>query len=348
MRTHVFGLLCAALLWTGCSSVDDPPDDVVSDTTLVALAAARGIDFGTAAESNFAAREGGYLALLKGQFGVVTPGNAMKFGPLRPSRTSWNWGPADATVEFAEANGQKIRGHTLVWHSQQPAWLTNGTWTRQQLIEILAEHISAVVGRYKGRVYAWDVVNEPFNENGSLRETVWSEGIGSDYIALAFHMAREADPDAKLFLNEYNAEGSGAKSDAVYALAQDLLAQGVPIDGVGMQMHLITSFAPTQSALISNMRRLENLGLEVHVTEMDVRIPMPASEQELAQQAGIYSDMLSGCLAVPACKAFTVWGFTDRYSWVPGTFSGYGAALPFDEDFGPKPAYWALRAALED
>lgn len=348
MRNFILMLATILLGSTGCSSVDDPPDVVVADTTLQALASARGIEFGTASETSFTTVDSRYLELLSGQFGVVTPGNAMKFGPLRPSRTTFNWGAADALVDYAEANGMKVRGHTLVWHSQLASWVENGTWTRQQLIEILAEHISAVVGRYKGRVYAWDVVNEPFNENGSLRETKFLDVIGPDYIALAFHMAHEADPDAKLFLNEYNAEGSGAKSDAVYALAQQLLADGVPIDGIGLQMHLSTTWSPGGSNLVANLRRLEDLGLETNITEMDVRILMPASEQELAQQAGIYSEMLGGCLAVPGCTAFTIWGFTDRYSWIPNTFPGYGAALPFDEDFEPKPAYYALRAVLED
>lgn len=331
---------------TGCDSGGSDPGVVDADTTLGGLAAKHDLLFGTASESNFAALDANYTRLLGDQFSVVTPGNAMKWDAVHPSRTTYRFTDADLLVDFAESRGMKVRGHTLLWHSQLPFWLRNGNWTRQELIDILQDHIQTVVTRYKGRVYAWDVVNEVVDDNGSMRNTIWLEKIGPEYIAMAFEFAHAADPDARLYLNDYNTEGSGAKSDRVYQIVTELVDAGVPIHGVGLQMHVTTSFYPSVADLTINMRRLGDLGLDVDITEMDVRMQMPESESKLAGQAAIYRNVLDVCLAASNCKAFTIWGFTDKHSWVPGTFQGFGAALPWDADYEPKPAYWALRAGL--
>src|SRR5690606_5078017 len=138
---------------------------------------------------------------------------AMKFGPLRPSRNTFNFNAADALIDFAEANDMQVRGHTLLWHNQNPDWLNNGNFSRDEMIEIMREHITTVVGRYRGRIVAWDVVNEAIADNGQLRNTIWLQTIGPEYIEMAFEFAHEADPQALLFYNDYNAEGSGTKSD---------------------------------------------------------------------------------------------------------------------------------------
>lgn len=349
-RLLALPVLAAALLLaaTGCDSGGDGPGTTPPDTTLAALAAEHDVLFGSAFDANFSTLEAEYQRILGSQFAVVTPGNSMKWDATQPSRTTFRYTNADAQVAYAEGRGMKIRGHTLVWHSQLPFWLTSGNWTKQQLLDILREHIQAVVTRYKGRVYAWDVVNEPFEENGTLRNSIFHRIIGPEYIALAFQWAHEADPDAKLYLNEYNAEGLGAKSNGVYALAQQLVAAGVPIDGIGMQMHVTDTFYPSAGDLGANMRRIGDLGLDVDITEMDVRLRLPATQSALATQASIYRSILTTCLAASNCKAFTIWDFSDAHSWIPSTFPGFGAALIFDEDYEPKPAYWAIRDALED
>jgi endo-1,4-beta-xylanase len=340
----------AAGLTAGCSSsVEEDPDDddQEEETTLRELADARGYRFGAAVDAAQLTTLGQYRTTVSDEFNTLTPGNALKFGPLRPSRQTFFWDNADAVVEFAEDNGMQIRGHVLLWHQQNPYWLTNGNYNRAQLMQIMREHIQTVVGRYRGRIARWDVVNEGVADDGSLRKTLWLNGIGPEYIEMAFEWAHESDPDALLYYNDYSAEGSGAKSDGVYDLVADLKDRAIPIHGVGMQMHFSTEYSPTGSDVRANMARLANLGLLVDVTEMDVRIPMPADASELAAQGEIYSSFLQICLDAPNCMSFTIWGFTDAYSWVPGTFPGYGAALIFDEDYEPKPAYFRIQDTLD-
>ena len=314
--------------------------------SLRSLAQARGIQIGAAVAAGPLRSEPLYAQTLAREFSMLTPENAMKFGPLHPGRERYDFSDADAIVDFAEAHDMRVRGHTLVWHNQLPPWLTAGKWTREELIEILREHIMTVVGHYRGRVVAWDVVNEAVADDGSLRDTIWLRGIGPQYIDMAFRWAHEADPDALLFYNDYGGEGRGRKSDAIYALVKDLLQRGVPIHGVGLQMHVALGWHPKPQDVAANMERLAALGLEVHITEMDVRIKSPATEEELAAQARIYRDMLEVCLSAENCKAFVLWGFTDRHSWIPQFFRGWGSGLIFDSSYQPKPAYDALMDVL--
>ncbi|MFW5972353.1 MAG: endo-1,4-beta-xylanase [Bacteroidota bacterium] len=335
-------IVATAALSPGCDSVDAPPDDL----TLRDLAERNNLQIGTAVEASEVA-DRTYADLIRTEFNSLTAGNAMKFGPLRPTINTFDWTNADAIVDFAESHRMEVRGHTLLWHSQNPSWLINQPWSRAQMIEMMRQHITTVVGRYRGRVSAWDVVNEAFNEDGTLRSTIWLTRIGPEYIEMAFDFANQADPDARLFINEYSAEGRGPKSDAVFNLVSDLRQRGVPVHGVGMQMHVSTSWAPPAADVAWNMNRLRELGVEVHITEMDVRMPLPVTDAKLQQQAQIYREMLDVCLEALNCTSFTIWGFTDLHSWIPDHFPGQGAALIFDEALNPKPAYDALRRALE-
>lgn len=319
---------------------------VMAEETLRSLAAARDIDFGAAVAIRPLREDSDYAALLGREFGMIVGENAFKWNAIHPFASRYYFGDTDELVAFAEANGMKVRGHTLVWHQQNPTWLARKTKTRDAAIAALKDHIDTVVGRYKGRIVAWDVVNEAIDDTtGELRDSPWLTAIGPDYIALAFQFAHEADPEAKLYYNDYSAEGLGGKADAVYALMKSLKEQGVPIDGVGWQGHFeATSYIDDIKA---NGERLAALGLEVSITELDVRIPIPPTEAGLAQQATTYGKVTEICLALPNCKAIVTWGFSDRYSWVPGFFIGEGAALPFDEVYVPKPAYNAISAALQ-
>jgi endo-1,4-beta-xylanase len=211
---------------------------------------------------------------------------------------------------------------------------------------VLRGHITTVVGRYRGRIAAWDVVNEAIEEDGTLRDTFWLRIIGPEYIDMAFQWAHEADPDALLFYNDYASEGLGRKSDAVYALVQDMLERDVPIHGVGLQSHLVLTSPPVFKDVLANIKRLSDLGLLVHVTEMDVRMRGEPTEARLERQARVYSAFLEACLEAENCTAFVLWGFTDRHSWIPGERPGWGSALIFDESYQPKPAYEAMREAL--
>jgi endo-1,4-beta-xylanase len=300
---------------------------------------------GTAVDTDLLEADATYTRILDREFNSVTAENAMKWESVEPERGVPDFSAADKLVAHARAHRQIVRGHTLVWHNQLPPWLTAGTFTDEELEAILHEHITDEVSHFRGRVYAWDVVNEAFNEDGTLRDTIWLRQLGPGYIAKAFRWAHEADPHAKLYYNDYNLESIGAKSDAAYALVQDLRRRGVWIDGVGFQGHLGIQY-PYPGTLGDNLERFAALGVDVAITEADVRMILPVTTEKLATQADYFRAMLDSCQAVRRCVSFTVWGFDDGHSWVPGVFAGEGAATPFDESYQPKPAYFALREAL--
>jgi endo-1,4-beta-xylanase len=311
------------------------------------LAERRGIRIGAAVNEGPLQDDPLYREILSREFNIVTCENAMKFGSLRPACDRFAFENADTIVAFARQYAMAVRGHTLLWHQMIPGWLTEGRFSFDDGIDVLRGHIETVTRRYRGQVTAWDVVNEAIDENGGGRDSLFSRAFGPDYVTMAFHWAHEGDPDAKLFYNDFSAEGLNRKSNAVYTLMKDLLSQGVPVHGVGLQMHVHVWDPPKSRDVADNIRRLNDLGLEVHVTEMDVQIKEPITEEALQAQARVYRDILDVCLAAANCKALLTWGVTDRYSWVPAFFPGYGAALLFDADGHPKPAYHAVHGALE-
>jgi endo-1,4-beta-xylanase len=286
-----------------------------------------------------------YRDTLKREFNLLTPGNDMKWGPIHPQRNQYNFDPADAIVDFAESNGMDVHGHTLIWHNQNPNWLTDGNFTRFEMIDILHDHIHTVVDRYAGRIAVWDVVNEVVTSRG-LRETLWMNKIGPEYIDLAFQFAHEADPNAILIINDFSVEPVNSKSTILYNLVRDLQRRGVPIHGVGFQMHLALKWALDYQSFANNMRRFAELGLQIYITEMDVRIQEPVTEADLTRQATIYDNVIAKCLEESACVGFQTWGFTDKHSWITGHFEGYNDALIFDRSYLPKPAYYSLRQKL--
>jgi endo-1,4-beta-xylanase len=270
----------------------------------------------------------------------------MKWAVVHPSLDRWCFEPADAVVAFAESRGMRIRGHALVWHEQLPGWV-GACPTPAALHAALADHIGRLVGRYRGRVAAWDVVNEAVTASGGLRRTMFSRALGVGYIAEAFRLAHAADPGARLFYNDFGAEALGRKSDRVHRLLADLRADGVPVHGVGLQMHLDAARLPDLDALRENIARLGALGLAVEVTEMDVRVRSLDGDRaaRLARQGDVYRDVLAACLDAPACRAVTFWGLTDRHSWIDRRF-GADDPLLFDEEYGEKPAYRGVRDAI--
>jgi endo-1,4-beta-xylanase len=312
--------------------------------TLGELAREHGRYFGSATD-NPEFSDAAYLKILGSEFTAITPGNGMKWYATEPQQGVFDWTNGDQIVNFARRHHQLVRAHTLVWHSQLPDWLTSGTWTAGQLRAILKKHITTEVRHYRGKVYSWDVVNEAFNEDGTYRQTLWYNTLGPGYIADALRWAHEADPHAKLYVNDYNIEGIGPKSDAYYNLVKSLKARHVPIDGVGVQGHLALQYG-YPSTLEANLRRFAALRVDTAITELDIRMILPADAGKLATQATWYADVTKACLAVRRCVGITIWDYTDKYSWIPGFFPGEGAALPYDENLRPKPAYYAIRDAL--
>jgi len=311
------------------------------------LADQRGFLIGAAVDPTLFVNDS-YARTLANEFNLVVAENAMKFGPTEPARGQYNFCAADQIVAFAKANGMKIRGHNMVWQQSLPTWLTQGKFSASEASQILHDHITAVASHYRGQVFAWDVVNEAIAYGAPYgpQPSYWLTTLGDGYIDQAFRWTREADPAAKLFYNDTGGEGLGAKSDAVYNLVSGLISRGVPLDGVGLQMHVSLAGAPTAAALTSNLKRLAALGLEIHITEMDVRIPVPATAADLAAQATVYQTVLSTCQANSSCTALLTWGVSDANSWIPGAYPGFGAALLFDPQFQPKPARDALAALL--
>lgn len=354
-----FGLAFIVGCGGGGSSSTPPPNPPITPTPSTSLRAAaqtHNLLMGTAANSG-TLTETLYASTLSTEYSMLEAENEMKFGPIHPTPTTYDYTGPDALVAYAQTNTMKVRGHNLVWHSQVPDWVTAPAvpWSDITLSQVLSDHIANVAGHFKGKVFAWDVVNEPFNDDGTIRSTIWYDtpgigfaGQGTKTIEQALKWAHSADPAAKLFVNDYGAELMNAKSDAIYAMAQDFKTRGVPLNGIGLELHIDPSF-DTQANMTSlgqNIQRLGALGLDVHFTELDVRIP-DSSAGSLALQAQTYKDLMTVCLAQTACTAFQTWGFTDKYSWVPGFFTGYGWALPFDLNYAKKPAYTSLLQKLQ-
>lgn len=293
-----------------------------------------------------------YGQTLAREFSVMAPENELKFCNLQPARGRYEFGRAEELLRFAEANGMRVFGHTLVWNVfPAGCWLPSAGLGRSELIQVMQDHIARVVGQFRGRIFAWDVVNEAVSNGGGLTPSVW-RGIGDDYIEMAFRLANQADPQARLFYNDYAGEGLGRKANDIYELLRGLLARGVPIHGVGLQMHLdeagrtVLGETLTAATLAENIGRLTALGLEVHISEMDVRLRLPATAEQLDNQARLYGQLVPACLSNPRCTSLGFWGFTDRYSSVPETDAAFGSALLFDANYQPKPAYETVRQAL--
>lgn len=298
--------------------------------------------------------------LIKAQFNSMTPENAMKMGPIHPEENQYNWKDADAIADFAKQNNIKLRGHTLCWHNQTPRWFftdsTGKTVSREVLLARLKRHITDVMGHYKGRIYAWDVVNEavPDTGTGIYRKSKFYEIIGEDYIEKAFQYAHEADPSAQLFYNDYNTE-TASKRDKIYQVLKKLKDKGVPINGVGLQAHW-SIYEPTAQELEESINKFASLGLKIQFTEVDVSVYPKEHERrarrdtdkseftpEMVDKQAAHYKMLFEVFRKHRDKitGVTFWNLTDKYSWldnfpVPGR-KDY--PLLFDQNGKPKKAF---------
>jgi endo-1,4-beta-xylanase len=319
---------------------------------LRSLAGARRI--GAAAEAQ-RLREPAFAKALAASFNSLTPENDMKWVNVEPRPGQFSFRAGDALVAFAQQNGMRVRGHTLVWHTQLAPWV--GGLSGQALRAAMIRHVTSVVAHWKGEVSQWDVVNEAFADGpgGELRPDSPFTALGPTFIEDAFRAAHQADPAARLFYNDYEIEGLGtAKAEAVYQMARRLKAAGVPIGGVGFQMHVDPRHWPAADLIRQNLERFAALGLAVELTEMDVPVgELPGDRaQKLEQQKRLAHDIVAACLAVPACSGVTFWGVTDRYSWLNdphwGALRGRRPhlPLPFDGDYRPKPMAAGIAAAL--
>ncbi|WP_028798078.1 non-reducing end alpha-L-arabinofuranosidase family hydrolase [Streptomyces purpureus] len=272
-----------------------------------------------------------YTAIADREFNMITPENQMKWDAIEPSRGNFNFGPADRIVDRAKANGQRVRGHTTVWHSQLPAWV-NSIGDANTLRSVTNRHITTTMTHFKGKVYAWDVVNEAFADgpSGQLRSSVFQKVLGNGFIEEAFRTARAADSSAKLCYNDYNIENwSDAKTQGVYRMVKDFKSRDVPIDCVGFQSHFGAGGPP--ASFKTTLASFAALGVDVQITELDIAQASPTH----------YANTVSACLSVARCTGITVWGVRDRDSWRSGE-----SPLLFDNNGKPKPAYTAVMNAL--
>ncbi|MGP4113726.1 endo-1,4-beta-xylanase [Streptomyces sp. 4N509B] len=297
--------------------------------TLGAAAEQSGRYFGAAIVPNLLG-ESSYASTLNAEFNSVVAENAMKWDATEPNPGQFNFSGGDQIVAHAQANGQEVRGHTLVWHAQQPGWVQG--LTGDSLRQAMVNHITGVAGHYAGEISSWDVVNEAFEWDGSRRQSNLQQQLGDGWIEEAFRAADAADPDATLCYNDYGTDGINSKSDGIYRMVEEFLARGVPIDCVGFQTHV--SQDSDLSTYQQNLQRFSDLGVDVEITELDVGGSGSA-------QANVYRTVTQACMAVERCTGITTWGITDRYSW-----RGQETPLLFDANYQKKEAYNAVLDAL--
>lgn len=322
------------------------------------LAAKHQIELGNFAISTYLS-DPTYRAILTSQYNLAvidnTPNWYFTDGGLRPTATTFNFATMDKVVNFADDNDMDIQAHHLLWGDPKwlPEWLEEGSFTPDQLMQLIHLHIATVVGRYRGRIQEWSVANEAFTRQQHLfsLHDWWADHTGGiGYIAQAFQWAHQADPHAKLILNDFDNEHFNAISDAMFAYVRTAKAQGVPIDGIGMQMHIDGTHPPDKDEVAANMRRFAELGVGVYVTEFDVNmsgVPAPDATRDQIE-AGIYYNMMRACIESTVCHSFAQLGITDKETWYNYMGPGLADARPlmFDAQYQPKPAFYAFRQAL--
>jgi endo-1,4-beta-xylanase len=311
--------------------------------------------FGAAISAGLLKSNASYRALVAREFSSITPENALKFGVVHPTQNTYSWADADTIIAFAQQYGKRIHGHTFIWHNNVPTWLANFVGDSAAWENVMKTHIQTVMTRYKGIVKSWDVVNEAVNEDGTMRSTIWSQHLGAGYIARAFQYAHEADTAALLFYNDYNHESSSnsfAKLYTIQNLVNGLVANGIPINGVGMQMHVNknTNNANIQRALDT----MFNTGLIVHISELDVAVN-PESNQSLTYNTTIASQQfgkfkffarLGRNVAADKFYGITTWNVTDGDSWIPTNYSRPDFPLPFSNTYQKKSSYQGFKDGM--
>lgn len=327
-RASVLAVLAIGALVTPAAATAVP--DAVRASTLGAQAAQSGRYFGTAVAAGRLG-DGRYTSILDREFNSVTPENEMKWDATERSRGSFTFGPADQIVNRAAARGQRVRGHTLVWHSQLPGWVSS-IRDANTLRSVMNNHITTVMNRYKGRIHSWDVVNEAFADGGSgqMRSSVFRDVLGTGFVEQAFRTARSADPAAKLCYNDYNIENwSAAKTQGVYRMVRDFKARGVPIDCVGLQSHFGAGGPP--AGFQTTLSNFAALGVDVQITELDIAQAPPNA----------YANTVRACMNVARCTGITVWGIRDSDSW-----RSQENPLLFDRNGNKKAAYQSALTSM--
>jgi len=309
-----------------------------------------------AAISGSGLNDSSYANVASTEHDYVTAENEMKWDSLEPNAGQFNWTSADTIVNWAVQHDMEVKGHCLVWHNQLPGWMSSMTGA-QAVQDAMQRHIENVMGHFKDRVHSWDVVNEGILTdsdtgvgNPRMRNSVFYNALGEDYLDLAFQMAREQDASAKLYYNDYSIDALNDKADFAYEMVKGMVERGVPIDGVGFQMHIGPPNNEANGAdVAANFKRFSDLGLEVLISEMDIN---RCGDQVTAEeQLTYYHDIVQACVQLPKCVAITFWGINDGRSWLNG-FSGSlcngqsSQSLLFNDQYQPKETYNQVMNAL--
>lgn len=355
--TAVSAILVIGVIGLGVYQLRPDAPVELPQPPLKTLAAQQGIALGNFAISNHLDVKN-YTDILNSQFDFALADNTPNWyftdGGLRPSKDTYNFKQMDQVVNYAAAHNLPVQAHHYVWGEQKwlPDWLKNGNYNKQQLLDILQDHIMTVGKKYRGQIKEWTVVNEPFTRQQHLFDLRdwWADNIGDQsYIDQSFIWARQADPNAKLIINDFNNEAINDTSNIMYDYVKGALSRGVPIDGVGLQMHIDGAHPPTKDEVISNMKRFAALGVDVYVTEFDVNMHDVKTDVAGRDQieGNIYYEMMRACIESKVCHSFAYLGITDEETWY--NYIGLKDARPllFDDKYKPKQAFWSTRAALE-
>ena len=354
-KTYLLGAMVGvALFGVGATST------FAADETLRSLAEERGRYIGAILNSEwFGGRiEAEFEQIHKAQFNAVVAENEMKFDATEPSEGRFSYDNGDKMVKYAKANGMRVRGHALAWHSQVPNWVNNYKGQKEKLLKVLKNHIENVVTHWKGEVAEWDVVNEAINDNNNhgwrSSGSVWFETIGEEFLDSAFVWAHAADPDAELCYNDYAIEwglGSGSKAGFVLEQVKRWKANGIPITCVGTQTHIEIAHETTPKNVRDFAKALAELGVTLNITELDIGFPKGSANNlgasDYAKQGHLYRQFMDVFLEEPNMGEFMIWGVTDAHSWLDGQ-QGKTQGLIYDKNYKPKPAFDSLIVSLKE
>ena len=354
MKMYIKLAVCCSLM-LACSTTEQPGTPATGNTTTDTAGLYAHANFPIGASINIDLLKGNavYTSLVAKEFNSVTAENVMKMGAIQPTQGNFTFGQADYLVSFAKQHGMRVHGHTLVWYLALPDWVTNFKGDSSAWENMLKTHIQTEVAHFKGKVASWDVVNEAINDDGTLRNNVWLQHLGTDYIARCFQYAHQADPDALLFYNDYGHEYSAVKRAAIITLVTGLKNRGIPVDGIGMQMH--TNTDTTDNDIAAAITAVANTGLKVHISELDISVN-PNNDQNMTYTAAIasaqsqkYQSVVKAYNALPAAQKFgiTTWDVSDADSWIPPFYHRPDWPLPFDSSYKRKAAWQGIVNGLK-
>ncbi len=349
MTRYFYYVVLLFLLFTSCKKKGNPGGGTVTPPVVIDTSMYKMMPFtvGASVSVSLMKNNSKYSGVVTKEYNSITAENAMKFGGLHPAENTFFWTDADYLVSYAQANNKRIHGHTLNWYTSLPAWVTSYVGDSTAWENLLKTHIQTVVTHFKGKVASWDVVNEAFNDDGTLRNSIWVQKLGADYIARCFQYANQADPDALLFYNDYGNEYSSAKRTAIFNLITNFKSRGIPIHGIGMQFHM--TYTQSDANISAAISSAVSTGLKVHISELDIRVnndkTFTVFTSTLAtQQAAKYKFVVQSYNTIPASQKYgiTTWNVGDADSWIPAWLGAPDWPLPFDGNYLRKPAYRAI------